>query len=150
MDPLSCLAVVTSVIQVLDFSAKLITSTYAIQKYKAKAKGSEHANNTRTIADRLRRLTGHLNDSLQSSATVVSPSSDHNEDLSRLCVECNEVSDQLVAALDALEAHGNQELWNSFRQALKTFWTQGEIDALQKRLDSLRQQISMYVLVTIR
>jgi hypothetical protein len=143
MDPISALSVAAAVVQFIDFGGTIIASTYAI--YKSSSKKSEGTNDIASITARL----VELNCELEQSATF-SPTSQVERDIAMLCQHCNKAAITLLDALHQLNGASNPNLWNSFKIALRTVWTQGEIDALQTRLESYRQQICMHILVGLR
>jgi hypothetical protein len=142
MDPISALSVAAAVVQFVDFAGTLLSSTRTI--HKAFSKEAESVSDLRTITNTLQRLNSDIEQS------VVGSASSHDKDLLNLCHDCNRTANSLVNALTKLNAQGNSSLWSSFKVALKTVWTQDELDELQKRLDSFRQQISMHILVALR
>jgi hypothetical protein len=143
MEPLSALSVAAAVVQFLDFGGTVISSTYAI--YKSSSKKSEGTDNIASITARL----VDLNTNLEQSAKF-SPTSRLDREIVQLCQQCNKAADTLLDALRQLSGTSNPTLWNSFKIALRTVWSQGDIDALQNRLESYRQQICMHILVGLR
>lgn len=143
MDPLSALSVAAAVVQFLDFSGTIVTSTYKI--YKSTSKKNEGNDTITSITAQLVDLTSEL----ERSATV-SPVSKVDQEIIILCQQCKKTADNLLDALKQLNAGSGVTLWDSFKIALRSVWSQGEIDALQGRLDSYRQQISMHILVALR
>ncbi|KAF1973684.1 hypothetical protein BU23DRAFT_598819 [Bimuria novae-zelandiae CBS 107.79] len=143
MDPLSALSVAAAVVQFLDFSGTIVASTYKI--YKSSSKKNEGNDTLTSITARLI----NLNSELERSASF-SPTSKIDQEIITLCQQCKKTADILLDALRQLSAGSNVTLWDSFRMALRNVWSQGEIDALQSRLDAYRQQISMHILVGLR
>ena len=142
MDPLSALSVAAAVVQFIDFGGTIIASTYKIHKSRGKeGEGTDVA----SIATRL----ANLNSELERSATF-SPTSQIDRDIVILCQQCNKAATSLLDALRELNAASSATLWDSFKIALRTVWSQGEIDALQTRLETYRQQISMHILAGLR
>jgi len=143
MDPLSALSVAAAVVGFIDYGSTIIASTYAI--YKSSSKKSESTNNIASITTRLVELNCELEESAK-----FSPASQVERDIVALCQQCNKAAITLLDALHQLNGASNPNLWDSFKIALRTVWTQGEIDALQSRLESYRQQICMHILVGLR
>ena len=143
MDPLSALSVAAAVVQFIDFGGTIITSTYAI--YKSSSKRSDGTDSIALITARL----VELNSELKRSANF-SPASQTDRDIVTLCQHCNKAAITLLDALRQLNGTSNPSLWDSFKIALRSVWTQGEIDALQTRLELYRQQISMHILAGLR
>jgi len=142
MDPLSALSVAAAVVQFLDFGGSILASTFAIYKSSNKGDGTKDITSITT-----RLIT--LNSDLKRSVGFT-PASQIDEDIVILCQQCNKAADDLLDALRQLNSASNTNLWNSFKIALRTVWSQGEIDALQSRLEAYRQQICMHILVGLR
>ena len=58
-----------------------------------------------------------------------------------IAMECMQVANKLVRKLQRLKYSGKRQPWKSIRQALKSVWSKNEIDALESRLNSYRQQL---------
>lgn len=147
MDPLSALSIATSVAQFVDFTSKLVTGSYKI--YKSASGASPAHSELRILTENLIDLNQRLNKSLTCSSTAGEPRTPHDEGLYNLCNECNGIAADLVAALERLRRQ-HRTVWSSFRHALLMIWSEDEVNSLQQRVDSFRQQISMHILVTLR
>ncbi|KAK4446194.1 hypothetical protein QBC34DRAFT_412097 [Podospora aff. communis PSN243] len=156
MEPLSALGVATSVVQFVDFSSKLISGTFEIYK----SAGGELGRNSaiETLTKQLVGLSERLEASLAESSSSSSSNSNSNtlasrspneQDLHQLCRECNGAASELLGALARLRGQP-QNVWSSFRHALRTLWTEDQIDSLQRRVDRFREQISMFILASVR
>ncbi|KAK5050595.1 hypothetical protein LTR84_003877 [Exophiala bonariae] len=142
MEPFSVLTVTTSLIQFLDFAGNLVASTYAIYKRKR-----EHSvNDVESLTNDLVGLNNALTKSLSTPDSSSPQTTPRHAELKNLCNECNSLASELLSALEHLGSQAQCDLWSSFRQALRTLWSQPQIENLQKRLDSFRQQISMHLL----
>jgi hypothetical protein len=76
--------------------------------------------------------------------------SSKERDLQSLWEECQQVADDLLAVLKGLKAQGIKGKWNNIPQAIKSMWSQEQIDSLQKRLDGFRQQLIIAILLALR
>ncbi|KAH7371108.1 hypothetical protein BKA66DRAFT_424530 [Pyrenochaeta sp. MPI-SDFR-AT-0127] len=72
-----------------------------------------------------------------------------DRDILRVCAGCQEIANELQAALTKLKS-SKTTLWPSFLEALRTVWSQEEIQSLRQRLDSYRQQMTVLLLVSLR
>jgi hypothetical protein len=70
--------------------------------------------------------------------------------LDQICEECDRVTRQLLKGLDKLKLQGRHRKWGSFRQALSNVWSQGEIRALEKKLNGVRKRVDTTLLVYLR
>lgn len=143
MDPMSGLSVATSVIQFVDFTVKLVQDAHEI--YVSATRDSERNSELKAVTHSLVQLNKDLEKSL--NAKSKSPS---DAQLVPLCAQCNELAQKLIDALNKLSVQSRSRAWGSFQQALKTIWNQSDIDGLQRRLDSFRQQLTMHLLVSLR
>jgi hypothetical protein len=78
------------------------------------------------------------------------PWSSQDEAISKLAINCSEVGKQLLTILERLRSQSNRRAWDSFRTALRTIWSEKEIEDLSQTLESYGQHISMHILVALR
>jgi hypothetical protein len=142
-DPMTALGLASNIIQLISFTSDIISKSREI--YKSQNGKLVEYMELEAITTSLRGL----------SRDIVSPfqqgtfSSKDEEDLRKLCGGCNDISRQLIVAIEALQTQGRNKAWNSFRQALKTLWKEDEIEALSRRLDRYRAQIDTILLVSL-
>lgn len=148
MDPVTALGVVASVVQFVEFTGKLVYGTCVI--YKNAKNGEETHSDIETIAENLRQLAQELVQSPISHKGTDKQLSERENSMRKLCQNCQETATELIGTLEKLKSVGQPSYWLSFRKALATVWRESEIQGLQKRLDSFRQQISLQVLVSVR
>ncbi len=146
MEPFSALAVATSVVQFVDFGAKLITHAFEIHS-SASGLPDEYADlddlNKKMIA-----TNEALDNSLQPS--ISRPLQPHEQELLSMCKQCQDISRQLSAALAKIQKSSGCKTWGSLRAAFASLLGQQKIQSLQARLESFRQQLMLNVLVTLR
>ncbi|KAM7191769.1 hypothetical protein V8F33_008736 [Rhypophila sp. PSN 637] len=99
---------------------------------------------TQTVTLRLKELAANIKSSQAALRT-----SGGQENLDRVCADCMTISDQLLAHLQRLKVpeDANHRRWKSCRQALKSVWSKDEIDAMAKRLSTLREELTTEILV---
>jgi len=147
MEPLSALSIATAVVQFLDFAGKVVSGTWQIYRGQP-PKGTEANSDVRSITISLNKVTKNLQASKRKSSSKHWSSQDAA--ISMLAESCTEVGEQLLTLLDRLRSQSNHRAWASFRTALRTIWSEKEVDKLCQTLDSYRQQISMHILVSLR
>jgi hypothetical protein len=130
MDPLSALSVASSVVQFVDYTSKLISGAHQL--------------GTKSLI----QTSDDFKHSLAKGKTR--GLSSNERDLQSLCEECQQVADDLLAVLKRLKAQENKGKWSNILQAIKSIWSQEQIDSLQKRLDGFRQQLIIAILVALR
>jgi hypothetical protein len=134
MDPITAVGLVGTVVQVVDFSSKVVSKSTELYR-SGRAALAENADIEIVETDLLR-----LNTRLRQSTTV------GDQDLQVLCRACSDVADQLLAALAKLKVNGKGQKWQSLRKALMTIWSKEHIVQLERRLasgDSLSTVVCM-------
>jgi hypothetical protein len=147
MDPLSAFGLAVNIIQIVDFSSKLIADTAEVYN-SADGELAEHSE-IRLITENLSQYIKELDEALQAKSLQRNLSQREN-DQRQLGRECKGVATELLAALGKLKVQGSHRRWNSFRQALSTIWQKDKIDALEMRLNRFREQMVMSTLSTLR
>ncbi len=107
MDPVSCLSVASSAIQIVDFSAKLWSRIQELSESSTGA-SAEH-DNLRAEARRLCDLHSGLGKLLAPENLQREPTSTEQAIVS-LSTECDSAAAQLVGALEKLSIEGDNEV----------------------------------------
>ncbi|KAI0902943.1 hypothetical protein F4823DRAFT_340353 [Ustulina deusta] len=134
MDPLSALSVAASVVQFVDFTFRLVSSTRAIIKSK-----SGFAGDVDTL-DAIARDATELSDALAASPALDASSTT----LQALVGECKTIAESLLAVLENLRTNKTKK-WRCFVAALRTVWSKGKIDGFVDRLGKVQAQISTHM-----
>jgi hypothetical protein len=147
LDPITALSVASSVVQFVDFSTKLISKG---KEYYRSADGvlTDHAEQA-AVSSRLSELSRRLLNSIPVSATGKKPSPSE-EALWEAALECMKFANEFIGAIDELTVTGNHRKWKSFRQALKSVWKKEGIEERLVKLDRLRQQVVIHLLVVMK
>jgi hypothetical protein len=147
MDPLSSLSLAVNIIQIVDFSSKLVKAAAEINN-SADGELVEHSE-LKSTTESLSRQVNELDKTLDAK-NLEKVLSEDERDLRRLGQECSGVIAELLSALNKLQVQGTSKKWKSFRQALLTIWHRENIDAFEKRLKRFREQMVMDTLSTLR
>jgi hypothetical protein len=142
MDPLTALDVVGNVIQVIDFSAKVISRSAEIYDSGGLVGNSE----LKRVTVDLLSFSQNLEKSL-GTAPNASPSDAAEQALGK---DCQRVASELLFALEKIKSKNKPGKWDSFRQALLTIWKKDQIEELEKRLDRIRQQLLLRLVSSLR
>jgi len=173
-DPISALSLGANVIQVVEVSFRLVSSSRAIYQ---SVDGSLAENlDTEILATDLQDCNAILSQSLAKfksknagstanwnpadSVTTLVPEpaepstwdAQEAEALQNLCEDCNRIATVLIQKLKHLKVDPNvrwREL-KSLKQALKTVWSKEELDATANRLNLYRTQLNTRILVSLR
>jgi hypothetical protein len=138
MDPVTVIGLVSSIIQLVDFSGQLISKT--AQLYRSA--DSALAENL-DIEAATKDLT-QLNEKLKASVATGDAA------LEQLCNSCNAVGDELLGALSKLKVNGKQPKWQSARKALRSIWSKEKINQLESRLAMFREELNLRITVGLR
>lgn len=141
MDPLTALGLASNVIQVVDFSIRLVSKGVEIYKDGSLAENVD----AEEITQSLKGLNGKLQRSIQDSKCG-GPLSEEDQSLMGLCANCESVANQLLTRLGQIKVTGKHRKWKSVRQALK----KDEVEELARRLSMYRSEINLNVTVSLR
>jgi hypothetical protein len=146
MDPITALSVASSVLQVIGFAGTLISKG---REFYQNADGTlAGSKDQAAAATKLSALARSLRQALPS----VQPSSSSSEEVAirSIAEECNATAAEIMNALGSMSVSGKHRAWKSFRQALKSEWSKAGITAMQTKLDSLRDQMVVHLLVILK
>ena len=143
LDPLTSLSLASSIIQLVDFSSKLLSKSTELYRSTALLEYVE----LETIAADLNRLSVNLS---STSLQTAKPTSGDEAALKHLAVRSKNVSDELIAVLQDLKVRSPHRKWQSFRQALKSVRRKEKIQVLEKALANLQLDINSRLLNIMR
>ena len=138
-DPFTALSLAAEPVQFVDFSIKIVSKGYAFTK-SANDELMEHVE-MGAKAQRLRDITRRIDGIL-----LAAPGSD--ADLKAICNGCRQVSEELSKELEKLKLRPGfkNTLWKSFRHGLKTVCAKSKLEAINRRLAELRQELTVHML----
>ncbi len=139
MEILASIGLIGNIVQFVDFSGKLISKS--AQLYHS-SKGALPENTG------IETATNHLvllNNKLKDAATSFSDGA-----LESLCISCNTVAEELLAALEKVKVKGEQGKWKSIRKALRSVWSKEEIEGLERRLARFREEVNLHIVADLR
>ena len=145
MDPLTALGVASNVIQIVDFSSRLLSRTQEIYRsqdgqLQDHVRLDDAATNLLELVTDLQniKVPGHR------QQTVA------DRQLIRLRNECQEVAQELREQLDRARIQGGHRKWQSIYQAVKSVCSENKITVLRSKLDGIRKQLDTVLLVTLQ
>ncbi|KKA23726.1 kinesin light chain 1, partial [Rasamsonia emersonii CBS 393.64] len=139
MDPLSIVGLVGNIVQFLDFTGTILSTSAHIYS-SSRGVLPENAD-IETVTRHLVLLNNKLKDAASSSGAG---------ELQKLCALCSNVADELLAALDKLKVKGQPGRWKSVKKALQSIWSKNKIEELEQRLARLREELNLHVVVELR
>jgi len=149
MDPLSALSIATGIVTFIDFGAKLVTLYVEIQKSDDGRPAALSALETES-----RELSGHSSHAISNIAALKERYPRQAELLTRLAAQCAQAEEDLRSLTDSLtmkaaSQHGLRARGALALVAIRSRLKQGDIDVLQDRLRSIREQLMMTVIMCI-
>jgi hypothetical protein len=143
LETFAALSLTANIVQFIDFSSKLFSKAREVHK-STNGASKEHAD-LESATKSLKRLILDLSSSSKSVATAENTSSDENE-LIFLAKDCNKVADGLLGLLEKVRGSGRRGKWESFLQAARSIWKEGEIDSTREKLDQFRTRMTLCLL----
>ena len=134
MDPLSAVGLASSIVQLVDFTTKIVNG--ARQVYESRAGVVAQNADIGLCASELKALC----DRVQADARPISHKQDY-EAFARLADRCIEVSSDLLALLEKLKAKNLESKWDCTVAAFKAQLKKTEREDLLGRLSECRAQL---------
>jgi hypothetical protein len=176
MDPASALSVAGNVLQFLEFSQKFISK--AIDVYKAADGASKNNRETEALvkdfvllnmrfttnAQGTRVATGEAELDVNGVDTVAKYLIGHDtvlrkspaattlerDPMREIAESCGHIANELLLRLESLKTGGKSRFWKSLKAALKSLWTESELQDLKRRLAANKEMLEWHVLVSLR
>lgn len=145
MDPLTALGVASNVIQIVDFSSRLLSRTQEIYRSRD-GRLQDHVRLGDAATNLLELVTDLQNIKVprRRQQTVA------DRHLIHLRNECQEVAQELRGQLDRARIQGGHRKWQSVHQAIKSVYSENKITVLRSKLDGIRKQLDTVLLVTLQ
>jgi hypothetical protein len=147
MDPLSALSLAGTVIQFVDFSSKLISTTRELQSTCELDVHTQAAVAANDVLDYSTKLRQPL-----SLARVSRRLTEDEAALDALCLGCIELADSFLKRLNKLKIpeEDRRYTWPSLRVALRSMWKTRELVDIEGKLTRYRREIDSRVLHSLR
>lgn len=139
MELIVAVGLVSSVVQLVEFSSSLISKTVEI--YRSSDEILDENNAIKLAADHLVLLKDEVEGAASSAGDIA---------LQNLCKAVTGAASELHAALQKLKVQGSKGKWKSMRKALRSVWSKEEVQGLERRLASFREELNLHILVKIR
>jgi hypothetical protein len=137
MDPISALSVAGTVVQLVDFSIKIVSKSSEL--YRLGSDGPVENQSIDKATEDLTKLNNKLKDS-----SVSDP------DLQELCKSCGCAADELLVALSKIKVDGKGRAWQSFRKAFRSIWSKEKIQELENRMARFRDELNLRLTAGLR
>ena len=147
MDPLTAFSLTCGVIQVVDFSTKIVVKCRQIYKDGATSENKE-----------IESMAGHLTSlatDLKLPSAIQNPGSANqlyhdDQELLKLAEQCSETATELMNELQKLSLQRQQRKRDAFRKAVKVVWKKDAIENIQKSLECYRRTLDTRILISLR
>ncbi|KAI6762408.1 hypothetical protein HG530_008388 [Fusarium avenaceum] len=148
MDPITAFQVAGTVVAFVEFSYNLISETRSI--YRSPDGNPTTVIRLSTIIKDLSDINGRVEHVLGISTSQATTASD--ETLVRLCRESRDIATEIRTGLTSLQAKGTSKLDHaktSVIVALKAMWSKDKLANLEQRLQQIRSEMMMAMLVAL-
>lgn len=145
LDPVSALGLAGSLIQVIDFAAKIVSDSRQI--FQSAVGTSVDHNRLQIFTQDLYALSISLE---KSSSNSYKECLGNVTEIQRLVATTKATANELLKALEDLSVKGPNKRWQSFRQALRSVWKEKQIRDVERRLESCKTQITTRLVATLR
>lgn len=140
IDPLAALGLAGNIVQFVDFSYVLVCESKAL--YESRTGATADNVLIETIITDL--------DLLNAKLTAPSAPGQIPDPIRSLASQCKQVATDLLNVLDDIKVKGSHKKCKSFIQALRSVWKKEEIEALVRRMESLRSEMQFRLQVMMR
>jgi hypothetical protein len=141
MDGLAALSVAASVPQFIEFGCSLVSKSKEI--CRSAGGGLIQQIKAESATKRLVELSGRIKESAALENQNTGCASQEDQALQVICDGCVSVSNELLSKLEKLKVKDGQKhrKYKSFRQALKSVWSEGAVDDVANRLSAFRKEM---------
>ena len=146
LEALAAIGLAGNVVQFVSFSMQLFSTASSIQR---SCVGSVQGHqDVETITQKLQQCCERIASAHSSEDQQLELQ--HHQSLVKLAGECEAAAIELISAIQQLKAKKPNSKWSSFMAALATIWQQSQINDMEKRLDSYRQQLNLELALLLR
>jgi hypothetical protein len=145
MEPLAILSLVGTIVQLVDFSGRIISESRQIYREGVTIDNVELDSITRDLAE----LAGDIKWTYLGprKLTQLSP---NDKAIVRLGQSVVVLSRELINAIDKTKSTTGPRVWSSLIQAMKTVLSKEEINSITTRLERFRSELELRTLVDMR
>lgn len=147
MDPLTIFGAAANAAQCVDVTWRTLKGTHEL--YHSATGATKQQQVLLLITQSLQQTVDALSMSINSEGHNLTTK---EENLEVLLKECRVVADGVIVKLNKLgmDSRSSNRKWASLLQSVRNQWAQSEMKEIESQLNSFRQQISVYLMVSIR
>ena len=136
MDPSAAFSLVCGIIQVIDFSTKVVKKCHELYREGVLSENKE-----------AEEMANHLTDL---RAKLEFPDESVDKDLLDLGSKCSSTAKDLVAELEKLKVDERHRKRQSLNKSFKAIWKKNSMEKIQKRLEGYQKLLDSRILVDLR
>ena len=136
MDPYAAFSLVCGIIQLVDFSTKVVKKCHELYRDGVSAENKE-----------AEEMANHLTDP---RAEIDFPDESVGKDLLDLGSKCSSTAKELVAELEKMKVDGPRRKRQSLNKSLKAMLKRNDMEKIQKRLEGYQKLLDSKILVDLR
>ncbi|KIW32283.1 uncharacterized protein PV07_03841 [Cladophialophora immunda] len=145
LDPLSAVSLVVNIFDLINQSINVISKAREVHRSGADNEAVDVEATTKDLAE----LTAKLQPNKPPDGSAQLPESS-DPALDSICHGCRDVAQELLDALAKVTVEGKSSKWKSTRKALRSVWSKEKIYAIEKRLNTYRDEINLRLVADLR
>jgi hypothetical protein len=147
LDPMTTLSLAGNIVQSVDFSCTVISRAKELSNSVQGA--TQDTLNYEIVTRDLLKVSENLKGGVATSS-VDSSKNEADQALEEVCNGCIFLSEKMLRRLENLKVQNGAGRRTIFGRALKSVWSQRDLDEMARQLASYRQQLELHVLVSFR
>ncbi|KAI4701438.1 hypothetical protein J4E81_003178 [Alternaria sp. BMP 2799] len=146
MEAIAGLSLAANILQVIDFTAKVLSTGNQIRQSGSTIQNSELERVVEDFTTLNERITSWARPNPASSG----PLAQDSQALEDLAAECTKIAQELIAKLESLRCSKDAAKYKTILSALKASWNAKTIEDIKSRLQTMRDELQFRILVSIR
>jgi hypothetical protein len=143
LDPCTAIALAGNIVQFVDLSSKIVLT--ALKIYKSPSGTTEDGFDANLVADNIFTLKSKI------ESNLAQPLTSEDEQLLALGKRCVDTADEIVTLFRSKLVHlKSPGFLIATKEALRLAWKKEDIEKLQSKLASFRQELALHILVDLR
>ncbi|KAH6878729.1 hypothetical protein BKA58DRAFT_452914 [Alternaria rosae] len=146
MEAIAGLSLAANIVQLIDFTAKILSTGNQIRQSGSTVQNAELERVVEDFTALKERMTLWARPNPASSG----PLAQDSQVLEDLAAECTKIAQELIAELESLRCSKDAATYKTILSALKTSWNAKKVEDLKSRLQTMRDELQFRILVSIR
>ncbi|KAI4631838.1 uncharacterized protein J4E87_002544 [Alternaria ethzedia] len=146
MEAIAGLSLAANILQVIDFTAKVLSTGNQLRQSGSTVQNSELERVVEDFTALNERITSWARPNPASSG----PLAQDSQALDDLAAECTKIAQELIAKLESLRCSKDAARYKTILSALKATWNAKTIEDIKSRLQTMRDELQFRILVSIR